>query len=93
VKTDELIETVTKVAEVIGTLVKTIMENLKKAWSWVKEKADYLLQIPEIHKQRNIWFKQEFTKALNAHKKGNPLYLSSQVINRRPKQNFARANL
>jgi hypothetical protein len=89
----EIIEVFSKVAEIISNGIRVVYEALKNVWSWIKENRDKLFLIPEIQKQRNIWFKQEFNRTLNAHKQGNPMYLSHQIINRKPKQNFARNNL
>lgn len=91
--TSEIIGTIKKVAAFISQWVNACIEKIKSLVNWVEEKTVVLLQLPKFRKQRNTWVKQEITKALNAHKKGNPLYLSHKVINRKPKQNFARSSL
>jgi hypothetical protein len=90
---EEFFEALAIVFENIRNEFNRLIEAAKEFEEKLKESFADFLHLPEIQQERQSWYRQQFSKAFKAHKKGNLLYLSHQVINRKPRQCFARNSI
>jgi hypothetical protein len=90
---EEFYEALAIVFENLRNEFNQFMEAAKEFWEKLKEISADFLHLPEIQQDRQLRYREAFSKALKAHKKGNPLYLCHQVIIRKPRRCVARNSI